>query len=210
MLKKILEWQRCPCGLCPLAFSAPPSSSHSGHARKEQLTNAASAGSRTGCVAQVPGPEVALAGPGAASPRGDSPAGWWGQAGRSDMTGGDEGWGWGRPAGCRGRAPAHTLIWADRLLESLDLREGRETSRGREAAPCADTPPPLRPSSPGDQLLSPSLQGQPARLPPAFCKTQGSEGQGSHAPGPGRSQATRRISNYVRPAPPPPPVKRTF
>lgn len=139
---------------------------------------------------QSPGPEVALAGPGTASPRGDLLAGWWGQAGCGDMTDGDEGWGVG---------PA---CWLSREGSGSHPHLGRPPSGELGPAggsgdkpwlggrlPTADTLPPPHPSSPRDQLLSLSLQGQPTCLPPTFRETQGSEGQGSHAPGPGRSQA---------------------
>lgn len=126
---------------------------------------------------QAPGPEVALCGaPRSVPSRG--PAGWLaggGRLGARDMTDGDEDWGRGWPAGCHGArgAPAQTLIWADRRLDSLDLREV-ETSGGRDAGLSAADAPPA-------SLLT-RRPGLRSRLP-AFCKSAVQEGRGSHYQG---------------------------
>ena len=89
-----------PSGLSGTSQPLPPG------ARSERRQNVASARGRTGLAVQAPGPEVALCGAPRSVPN-RGPAGWLaggGRLGARDMTDGDEDWGRGWPAGCRGGA----------------------------------------------------------------------------------------------------------
>lgn len=112
MLKKISERQR--------------------HPTSERSEDAASAGGTPGRAAQPPARGGARGAQRGGPGRGAS-AVWWGGAGGRRHGGGEmTGAGPGRLAASRaGACSAQTLIWADLLLESLDLQKGRERRSGQ-------------------------------------------------------------------------------